>query len=84
MSSQLKDGLTGRKSFPWDLHVCLPILFVVVESYSLLRPKKQDDAQKKRTGQYPIVRGRTSHPRWGGERDGDKETVRTLRVPKLI
>ena len=47
MSTQLRDGLAGRKSFPWDLHVCLLILFVVVKSYSLLRSKEQDDAQKK-------------------------------------
>ena len=47
MSTQLRDGIMGRKSFLRDLHVCLPILLVVVESYPLLRPKEQDDAQKK-------------------------------------
>ena len=40
----LRVGQTGRKFCPSDRLVRRPIFNVIFESYSLLRPKEQDDA----------------------------------------
>jgi hypothetical protein len=47
MSIQLRDGLTGKRFFPRDPHVRPLIPSGILETYSLLRPEEQDDAQQK-------------------------------------
>jgi len=71
MSTQLRDGLMGRKFFPWDLHVCLSILFVVRRILLSVEAERTRRRPEKVNGPMPDRQGMNIPPPVGLRRQRD-------------